>query len=59
MSSITPLRRSRTTEAEARLLRSTRLDVPPRGAKGRLLGALGLGVCRAFCESKKSRQPPS
>ena len=44
MRDIAPLRSSRTTDAEARLLRSARLDVPPRGAKGRLLGSLGLAV---------------
>ena len=44
MRRIPPLRSARLTESEARLLRSARLDVPTRGAKGRLLGALGLAA---------------
>lgn len=44
MSDLRPILRNRATDAERRLLRSARLDVPPASAKGRVLASLGLAA---------------
>jgi hypothetical protein len=44
MNDLRPILENNPTDAEFRLLGSTRLDIPPPDGKGRLLVALGLGV---------------
>jgi hypothetical protein len=47
MTDLRPILEERSSPAAVRLLRSARLDVPPRGGKARLVAALGLGSATA------------